>query len=108
MTQSAPKLSTKLAIGIPGEFKVIFAGSPKPEDLTTTLAQSSLDPTSPSISVPFTASFSADFKSMNIKTMGTILPNRMYSIYVRLKSNNHIVVKKRFKTTNNTIVPILE
>lgn len=103
-----PKLLTTLAVGIPGEFTVSFPAPVDPDKLTTTLAQSTLDPNSPTISVPFTASFSAGLRTMTIKTTTPIAVNRMYSIYVRLKSNNHIVVKKRFKSTNESIVPITE
>ncbi|CAN5201240.1 hypothetical protein BH09PAT1_BH09PAT1_1310 [soil metagenome] len=101
-----PPVTSSLTLGKPGIFVIGFPAAVRPSALTTTIVESDLDTTSPTLTVPFTATFSADVKTMTIKTTAPVTSNKYYSVYVRLTSNNHIVVKKRFESTATQIIPL--
>lgn len=101
-----PPVTITLAVGKPGIFTIVFPSKINPNLLTTTLVESTTDPSSPTLPVPFQSTFREDGKTMVITTTAPVKPNRFYSAYVRLKSNNHIVIKKRFQTTATEIIPI--
>lgn len=99
----APILRSTIAPSKQGVFSVIFAKAPDPSALTITLASSTLNPSSPTTSVPFASSFQNEGKLLVITTTQPLQNNVIYTLYVRLKSNNHIVVKHRYQSTNGSL-----
>lgn len=90
-----------------GVFTVTFPIAPEPEDITITLAASSItDPSSPTISVPFTSQFENGGTLLVITTDETVKNDTIYTLYVRLASNNHIIVKHRYESNNGVLTII--
>ena len=89
-----------------GVFTVSFAKAPKPDIFTITLSTSPSQPPFSTKAVPFSTEFQEDGKLMVITTTGPLLSGNTYTLYVRLKSNNHIVVKHRYENRNGVLVII--
>jgi len=105
-TLSPPRLQ---AIGAPqeqGVFTVAFAKAPNPAVFTTTLSTSPSQPPFTTKAVLFTTEFKDSGKQMVITTTEPLLSGNIYTLYVRLKSNNHIVVKHRYEIKNGELVII--
>jgi hypothetical protein len=79
-----------------GEFTVSFPKAPDPNIFTITLASSTTDPSSPTKPVTFSQSFRNDGKLLVITSKDPLIDNAIYTLYVRLKTNNHVVVKHRY------------
>lgn len=101
-----PPVTSSVVLNKPAVFVIEFPSKVDPKALTTTVVQSGKDPNSDTITTPLTAAFSPDGKTMTITTKNPLIPNTYYSVYVRLVSNNHIVVKKRFVTDSNKATAI--
>lgn len=89
-----------------GVFTVSFAKAPKPDIFTITLSTSPSQPPFSTKAVPFSIEFQEDGRLMVITTTGPLLSDNTYTLYVRLKSNNHIVVKHRYENKNGVLVII--
>ena len=101
-----PMLQSEIAPTNEGVFTVEFAKAPNPENLTITLNSYSLTPGSPTLSVPFSSDFLSDGTQLVITTDNPIQEKIIYTLYVRLITNNHIVVKHRYELRNGVLTII--
>ncbi|MDP3940721.1 MAG: hypothetical protein Q8Q49_00265 [bacterium] len=103
----SPALREAISPSKQGVFTVAFAVAPSPTNFTITLAASSIsNPAAPFTSVPFTSTFKNEGKLLEITTTKPVQDNTIYTLYVRLKSNNHIVVKHRYESQNGKLTII--
>ncbi|MEN9407355.1 MAG: hypothetical protein RLZZ455_571 [Candidatus Parcubacteria bacterium] len=101
-----PMLQSEIAPTNEGIFKVEFAKAPNPNNLTITLNSYSLIPGSPTVSVPFSSDFLNDGTQLVVTTDNPIQEKIIYTLYVRLITNNHIVVKHRYELRNGVLTII--
>lgn len=86
-----------------GIFTVSFPKAPNPDVFTITLATSPSKPPFITKAVPFTTEFQNAGKLLVITTKESLVSDNIYTLYVRLKSNNHIVVKHRYQNINGAL-----
>ena len=102
----APKLQSEVAPTNEGVFSVVFAKAPNPNNLTITLNAYSLTPGSPTVTVPFSSEYQSNGTLLVITMDNPIQEKTIYTLYVRLVTNNHIVVKHRYEYKNGALTII--
>lgn len=103
---SPPQLQSTIMPTKQGVFTVTFAKAPDPNVFTITLSSSAKTPGSQTVSIPFISAFQDNGKLLVITTKNALQANTIYYLYVRLISNNHIVVKHRYENINGKLTII--
>lgn len=103
---SPPALQSKITPTKQGMFTVTFPMAPNPNALTITLNSSLTSAPFKTLTVPFSSEFQKKGTLLVITTTNPLQANTIYTLYVRLVSNNHIVVKHRYENINGKLTII--